>query len=93
MTLRRGFILYAKERSLVIEDVMTTGGSTREVMEVVKARGAQIVGAGALIDRSGGTIDLGIKKAALATLSVPTFKAEECPQCKEGQALVKPGSK
>lgn len=93
MTLRRGFSLYSGERALVVEDVMTTGASTREVMEVAKGAGAQIVGAGALIDRSGGQIDLGVKKAALATLLVPTFKAEECPQCKEGLELVKPGSR
>jgi orotate phosphoribosyltransferase len=93
MTLRRGFTLYSGERALVIEDVMTTGGSTREVIEVVKGAGAQIIGAGALIDRSGGKVDLGVKKVALATRAVPTFKAEECPQCKEGAELVKPGSK
>lgn len=93
MTLRRGFTLYPGERALVVEDVMTTGTSTREVMEVVKGAGAQIIGAGALIDRSGGQINLGVKKAALATLSVPTSKAEECPQCKEGIELVKPGSR
>ncbi|MGH9799425.1 MAG: orotate phosphoribosyltransferase [Blastocatellia bacterium] len=97
MTLRRGFSIQPGERCLVVEDVVTTGGSTREVMEVVAALGGVTVGAGSLIDRSfkkdGGPVDLGLPRHALAVLEVPTYKPEECPMCKEGSTAVKPGSR
>ncbi len=93
MRLRRGFTIRPGERCLVVEDVITTGGSTREVLKVVEeARGA-LVGVGALIDRSGGAAAFPAKKAALATLSVPTYKPEDCPLCKAGTPAVKPGSR
>lgn len=93
MRLRRGFAIRPGERCLVVEDVITTGGSTREVIKVVEeARGA-LVGVGTLIDRSGGTAAFPAKKAALATLSVPTYKPEDCPLCKAGTPAVKPGSR
>lgn len=93
MRLRRGFAIRPAERCLVVEDVITTGGSTREVIKVVEeARGA-LVGVGALIDRSGGAAAFLVKKAALATLSVPTYKPEDCPLCKAGTPAVKPGSR
>lgn len=93
MRLRRGFAVRPGERCLVVEDVITTGGSTREVIKVVEeARGA-LVGVGALIDRSGGTATFSVKKIALATLSVPTYKPEDCPLCKAGTPAVKPGSR
>jgi orotate phosphoribosyltransferase len=93
MTLRRGFQIKPGERCFVVEDVVTTGGSTREVMEVVAALGGVAVGAGSLIDRSGGAVDLGVPRHALAVLEVPTFKPEDCPMCKEGSTAIKPGSR
>jgi orotate phosphoribosyltransferase len=93
MTLRRGFQIKPGERCFVVEDVVTTGGSTREVMEVVAAHGGVTAGAGSLIDRSGGAVDLGVPRHALAVLEVPTFKPEDCPMCKEGSTAIKPGSR
>ncbi len=93
MTLRRGFQIKSGERCLVVEDVVTTGGSTREVMGVVAQHGGVAAGAGSLIDRSGGAVDLGVPRHALAVLEVPTFKPEECPMCQEGSIAVKPGSR
>jgi orotate phosphoribosyltransferase len=93
MTLRRGFTIKPGERVLVVEDVVTTGGSTREVMEVVTSLGGRVVGAGSIIDRSGGTVDLGVPRHALATLEVPVYSAAECPLCEEGTQAVKPGSR
>lgn len=93
MLLRRGFRLEPGERALVVEDVVTTGGSTREVMDVVRKLGAIPVGAGSLIDRSGGAVDLGIPRHALAVLEVPTWQPSECPLCREGTQAIKPGSR
>ncbi|HEX9002223.1 MAG TPA: orotate phosphoribosyltransferase [Blastocatellia bacterium] len=93
MTLRRGFQIKPGERCFVVEDVVTTGGSTREVMEVVAAHGGVTVGAGSLIDRSGGAVDLGVPRHALAVLEVPTYKPEDCPMCKDGSTAIKPGSR
>ena len=93
MRLRRGFSIAKDERCLVVEDVVTTGGSTREVMRAVADSGGLVVGVGALIDRSGGVAAFAVKRAALATISVPTFKPEECPLCKAGSRAIKPGSR
>jgi orotate phosphoribosyltransferase len=93
MTLRRGFSVRPGERCLVVEDVVTTGGSTREVIETVRALGGVPVGAGSLIDRSGGSVDLGVPRHALAVLDVPTYQPDQCPMCKEGSTAVKPGSR
>lgn len=93
MTLRRGFRLEPGERAIVVEDVVTTGGSTREVMNVVTELGAIPVGAGSLIDRSGGAVDLGIPRHALAVLEIPTWLPADCPLCKEGSVAIKPGSR
>ncbi len=93
MRLRRGFQLKPGEQALVVEDVVTTGGSTREVMEVVRQAGGVVVGAGSLIDRSGGAVDLGVPRHALAVLDVPVYTPEECPLCKDGSPAVKPGSR
>ncbi len=92
MTLRRGFGLAPGEPTLVVEDVITTGGSTRETMGCVEQAGGRVVGVGALIDRSGGTADLRLPKAALATLSVQNYKPADCPLCKSGTPAVMPGS-
>jgi orotate phosphoribosyltransferase len=93
MRLRRGFAIARDERCLVVEDVVTTGGSTREVIQVVRDAGGQVVGVASLIDRSGGTAEFPVKRAALATISVPTFTPDECPLCKTGSRAVKPGSR
>lgn len=93
MTLRRGFRLAQGERAIVVEDVITTGKSTRETMDAVEAQGARVVAAGALIDRSGGTAMPDVSVVALATLAVPAFSPSECPLCAEGRTLVKPGSR
>jgi orotate phosphoribosyltransferase len=93
MTLRRGFTLTPDDRVVVIEDVVTTGRSTRETVNVLKGTGATLVGAGSLIDRSGGTSDLGVPLQSLAALVLPTYQPETCPLCAAGQPVVKPGSR
>jgi orotate phosphoribosyltransferase len=92
MTLRRGFSLDANDRVAVIEDVVTTGKSTRETMAVVTG-GAAVAAAGALVDRSGGTVDLGAPLHTLATLTFATYPPESCPLCAAGMPVVKPGSR
>src|SRR5215216_4061968 len=93
LTLRRGFTLAPRERVLVVEDVVTTGGSTRETIDVARAAGAQVVGAAAIIDRSGGQQGLDVPFHALATVAFPTYQADGCPLCASGQPIVKPGSR
>jgi orotate phosphoribosyltransferase len=93
MRLRRGFDVRTGERCLVVEDVITTGGSTREVITVVEEAGGTLTGVGTLIDRSGGAAAFPARKVALATLSVPTYRPEDCPLCKAGLPAVKPGSR
>lgn len=93
MTLRRGFSLSTDEPTIVVEDVITTGGSTRETMDCVKQAGAKVVGVGALIDRSGGKADLGIAKATLVGLKVQNYDPADCPLCKAGIPALKPGSR
>jgi orotate phosphoribosyltransferase len=91
--LRRGFALKSGERVLVVEDVFTTGGSTRETMEVARAADAHVVGAAAIVDRSGGTIDFGLPYHALITMPLPTYDPANCPLCKRGVPVTKPGSR
>jgi orotate phosphoribosyltransferase len=93
MTMRRGFSLRDGQRVLVVEDVWTTGGSTREAIRVVEEAGGRVVGAGALIDRSGGKVDLGVTAKALLDLTIPSYTTNECPLCREGSVAVKPGSR
>jgi orotate phosphoribosyltransferase len=93
MTLRRGFEISPGEHAVVIEDVITTGGSTREVIRVIQDAGADVLAAASIIDRSGGQVDLGVPRIALETLHPITYTAEECPLCKAGQRLIKPGSR
>jgi orotate phosphoribosyltransferase len=94
MTLRRGFAVGPEDRVVVVEDVVTTGGSLREVADLVRAAGAQVVGAGALVDRtSGRNPALGTPLEALVTVEVPTYAPSECPLCRQGLPLVKPGSR
>ena len=96
LMLRRGFALAPDERVLVVEDVVTTGGSTRETIEVARAAGAQVVGAASIIDRSGGRSDgpgLDVPYHALATVAFPTYQPDACPLCASGLPVVKPGSR
>ncbi|MGP8243560.1 MAG: orotate phosphoribosyltransferase [Bryobacteraceae bacterium] len=93
MALRRGFSIAAGERALVVEDVITTGGSTRDVIEVARQYGAKVLAAGSIIDGSGGRADVGVPRAALATMQVAAHYPEECPLCRRGVPLVKPGSR
>lgn len=93
MTLRRGFEVIPGETAVVVEDVVTTGGSSREVIEVLRDAGVKVLAAGSIIDRSGGQADIGVPRLALATLSVTTWAPELCPLCREGSVAVKPGSR
>ena len=93
MTLRRSFEIKKDEKVLVVEDVTTTGGSVREVIDIAKERGGRVVGVGVLIDRSGGRIDFGVKMKSLLTLDIKSYQPEECPLCKKGVPVVKPGSR
>jgi len=93
MSLRRGFTLSAGEVAVVIEDVITTGGSTKEVIDIVRSHGAEPAAAGSIVDRSGGTADLGIPRIALETLQVVAWDPADCPRCKAGEPVVKPGSR
>jgi len=93
MALRRGFSISPKDRVLVVEDVVTTGGSTNEVIELVKRNGATVVGVGAIVDRSGGKADFGVKFQALLKLEVETFQPQSCPLCKSSPPAIKPGSR
>jgi orotate phosphoribosyltransferase len=93
MLMRRGFSIKPGERAVVIEDVVTTGGSTREVIDLLRAAGAVVTGAGSIIDRSGGKVDLGVPRVALSTLNVNTWDPADCPMCKQGNPVEKPGSR
>ena len=93
MTLRRGFSVKENERILVVEDVITTGGSTRECIEAIETHDAKVVGAASIIDRSGGTADVGVSRIALVSLEVPSYQPENCPMCQQGEVAVKPGSR
>lgn len=93
LTLRRGFVLTPADRVLVVEDVVTTGGSTRETMEVAREAGARVVGAASIVDRSGGQTDLGVPYHALLPMSVPAWPPDACPLCAQGLPVVKPGSR
>lgn len=93
LTLRRGFALETGERVLVVEDVVTTGGSTKETIEVARAAGAEVVAAASIIDRSGGQRAIDVPYHALATIDLPTYDPAQCPLCAQGLPVVKPGSR
>jgi orotate phosphoribosyltransferase len=93
MTLRRGFTVSPGERTLVVEDVITTGGSTRETIETLQRAGADVIAAASIIDRSGGSAEVGVPRVALATLKVLSVEPENCDACKLGEPAVKPGSR
>ena len=94
MALRRGFVIVPKQRVLVVEDVVTTGGSVREVIDIVKDQGGVVVGVGVIVDRTGGNIDFGVPLKAVISVKIESWEAEDCPLCKNGNIkLVKPGSR
>ncbi len=93
MTVRRGFSVKENERILVVEDVITTGGSTRECISALELRGAKVTNAASIIDRSGCAADVGVPRIALVSLDVPSSKPEDCPMCAKGEIAVKPGSR
>ena len=89
----RGFVAGPGETAVVIEDVITTGGSTMEVIEILTAAGVHVLAAGSIIDRSGGHANVGVERVALATLQVAAHYPEACPLCQLGIPVVKPGSR
>jgi orotate phosphoribosyltransferase len=91
MTLRRGFRLGPGERVLVVEDVVTTGGSAAEVFELVRSSGAELLGVAALVDRS--RTELPFPLRALARVDADVHEAPNCPLCREGKPLTAPGSR
>lgn len=93
MTLRRGFTIAPGEKTLIVEDVITTGGSTRDTIEAVRRAGADVVGAASIIDRSGGSADVGVPLSSLASLRVLSVESSVCDACKVGESVVKPGSR
>jgi orotate phosphoribosyltransferase len=93
MTMRRGFELKPGERVLVVEDVWTTGGSTRETIGVVEQASGLVVAAGAIIDRSGGRLELNVPARALLELDVPSYERDDCPLCRAGSIAMRPGSR
>lgn len=93
MVLRRGFSIGKAEKALVVEDVITTGGSTKEVIDVVRASGGDVAGVGCIIDRSESEVDFGVRKECLAKLAIRAFAQENCPMCRAGAPITKPGSR
>jgi orotate phosphoribosyltransferase len=93
MVLRRGFSIEKGEKVLVVEDVITTGGSTKEVIGVVKSFGGKVIGVGSIIDRSGKTINFGAPFQSLAKVKVETYEEKNCPLCKKNILVTKPGSR
>jgi orotate phosphoribosyltransferase len=93
MTLRRGFTVHEGETILVVEDVITTGGSTRETIAALNSAGARVIGAASIIDRSAGRADVGVPRHALATLDVPALAPDACVPCARGEQAIKPGSR
>ncbi len=93
MTLRRNFTIDPGQKVLVVEDVVTTGGSVREVIDIVQKHGGEVVGLGVVVDRTGGKIDFGVPLESVISMEVVSYEAEECPLCKQGLPLVKPGSR
>jgi orotate phosphoribosyltransferase len=93
MQLRRGFTLNPGEKVLICEDVVTTGGSVFEVIDVVKEKGAEVAGVGFIVDRSDGTVNFSVDQFAVIRLAIESYQAENCPLCRDGQPIQKPGSR
>lgn len=93
MTLRRGFSISPGDRILVVEDVVTTGGSVKEVLDIVRELGGDPVGVGCIVDRSAGNVDFGVPLISVLSMEIKSYEAQECPLCKEGKIpAIKPGS-
>jgi orotate phosphoribosyltransferase len=93
MTLRRGFSIPEGARVLVVEDVVTTGGSVREVMELVRTSGAEVAGVGCIVDRSAGKVDFGVPFKAVLSMEITSYEPDDCPLCLSGTPAIKPGSR
>jgi len=93
MALRRGFEIPQGSKVLVVEDVVTTGGSVKEVIELVNNYGGEVIGVGAIVDRSNGRVDFGCKFHAVVSLEVPSYEKDKCTLCKQGLPAIKPGSR
>ena len=93
MKLRRGFVVRPGQKVLVVEDVITTGGSVKEVIQLLEQAGAEIVGVGVVVDRSAGKIDFGYPLHSLVSMSIESFLPEECALCEKGLPIDKPGSR
>lgn len=93
LTLGRGFMVAETDRVLVVEDVLTTGGSTRETMQVATSAGGRVVGAASVVDRSGGAVRFDVPFEALLDVELPTYQPDACPLCLKGLPVVKPGSR
>lgn len=93
MVLRRNFNIEKGQKVLVVEDVVTTGGSIQEVVDIVKEKGGEVVGIALLVDRTNGKIDFGVKIEACLSMDVVSYKEKDCPLCEEGKPIIKPGSR
>ena len=93
MTLRRGFSLVPGSKVIVVEDVVTTGGSVKEVIALARNAGCEVAAAASIVDRSNGAVDFGVPYKALLTMEVKSYEADECPLCKDGSVPYKPGSR
>lgn len=93
MTFRRGFKVEPTDKVLVLEDVVTTGGSVKELIECVRAAGAEVIGVASLVNRSGGRVDFGVPFKSLVNLDITTYQPDDCPMCKAGSVAYKPGSR
>lgn len=93
MTLRRGFAIEPGARVLVVEDTITTGGSVKEVIALVKEKGGVVVGVGSVVDRSNGAVDFGVTLHAAVSMEVVSYEEADCPLCKQGLPITKPGSR
>jgi orotate phosphoribosyltransferase len=92
LELRRCFKIASQEKVLVVEDVVTKGGRVQETIEIVRGLGGEVVGVGALVDRSAGKVNFGVSLESLLRLQIETFEPVACPMCKTGTPVVKPGS-
>jgi orotate phosphoribosyltransferase len=93
MALRRGFTIEKGQKVLIVEDVVTTGGSVKEVIEIVKEAGGEVAGVGAVVDRTGGKIDFGTRFESVISMEVESYEPDQCPLCKQGIPYIKPGSR